>query len=67
MEVKETHCLYTHIKKYLLGTSVGVSVAPGVANIPIVGWVAADWVTMFIGNQGAEMGGGTAEGLSKNY
>jgi hypothetical protein len=67
VEVKETHYLYTHIKKYLLGTSVGVSVAPGVANIPIIGLVAAVWVTMFIGNQGAEMGGGMAEGLSKNH
>ena len=54
-----------HIKKYLLGISV--SVAPGVANIPIIGWVATVWVTMFIGNQGAEIGGGTAGGLSKNH
>ena len=60
MEVKETHHLYTHIKKYLLGASVGVSVAPGVANIPTTGRIAAVWVTMFIGNQCAEIVGGMA-------
>ena len=37
----------------LVGSSVGASVAPSVANIPIIGWVAAGWVTMFSGNQGA--------------
>ena len=35
----------------LVGSSVGASVAPSVANIPIIGWVAAGWVTMFSGNQ----------------
>ena len=50
----------------LVGSSVGASVAPSVANIPIVGWVAAGWVTMFSGNQGAEIGGGMAEDLNKN-
>ena len=50
----------------LVGSSVGASVAPSVANIPIVGWVAAGWVTMFSGNQGAEIGGGIAEDLNKN-
>ena len=29
----------------LVGSSVGASVAPSVANIPIIGWVAAGWVT----------------------
>ena len=50
----------------LVGSSVGASVAPAVSNIPIVGWVAAGWVTMFSGNQGAEIGGGMAEDLNKN-
>ena len=50
----------------LVGSSVGASVAPSVANILIIGWVAAGWVTMFSGNQGAEIGGGMAEDLNKN-
>ena len=50
----------------LVGSSVGASVAPSVANIPIIGWVAAGWVTKFSGNQGAEIGGGMAEDLNKN-
>ena len=58
--------LYTDIKKYLLGASVGPSVAPSVANVPIIGWVAAGCVTMFSGNQGTEIGGGMAEDLNKN-
>ena len=51
----------------LVGSSVGASVAPSVANIPFIGWVAAGWVTMFSGNQGAEIGGSMAEDLNKNY
>ena len=58
--------LYTDIKKYLLGASVGPSVAPSVANVPIVGWVAAGWVAMFTSNQGAEIGGSMAEVLNEN-
>ena len=50
----------------LVGSSVGASVAPSVANIPIIGWVAAGWVTMFSGNQGADIGGSMAEDLNKN-
>ena len=50
----------------LVGSSVGASVAPSVASIPIIGWVAAGWVTMFSGNQGAEIGGGMAEDLNRN-
>ena len=33
---------------------------------PIIGWVVAGLVAMFCGNQGAEIGGGTAEDLNKN-
>ena len=50
----------------LVGTSVGASAAPALSGIPFVGWVAAGWVTMFSGNQGAEIGGGMAEDLNKN-
>ena len=50
----------------LVGSSIGASAAPALSNIPFVGWVAAGWVTMFSGNQGAEIGGGMAEDLNKN-
>ena len=50
----------------LVGSSVGASAAPTLANIPYIGWVAAGWVTMFSGNQGAEIGGQMAEDLNKN-
>jgi len=53
--------LYTDIKKHLLGASVGARVAPGFSNIPIIGVVK-----MFSANQGAEIGGGMLEDLSKN-
>ena len=50
----------------LVGTSVGASAAPALANVPFVGWVAAGWITMFSGNQGAEIGGSMAESMSKD-
>ena len=50
----------------LVGTSVGASAAPALSGIPFVGWVAAGWVAMFGGNQGADIGGGMAEDLNKN-
>ena len=50
----------------LVGSSIGTAAAPAVTNIPFVGWVAAGWVTMFSGNQGAEIGGSMAEDLNKN-
>ena len=50
----------------LVGTSVGASAAPALSGIPFVGWVAAGWVTMFGGNQGADIGGQMAEDLNKN-
>ena len=50
----------------LVGSSVGASAAPALANIPFVGWVAAGWITMFSGNQGAEIGGSMAESMSKD-
>ena len=50
----------------LVGSSIGASAAPSLANIPYVGWVSAGWVTMFGGNQGADIGGQMAEDLSKD-
>jgi len=50
----------------LVGSSIGASAAPTLSNIPFIGWVAAGWVTMFSGNQGAEIGGQMAEDLNKD-
>ena len=50
----------------LVGTSVGAAAAPTLSTIPFVGWVAAGWVAMFGGNQGAELGGNLAEDLNSN-
>ena len=50
----------------LVGTSVGAAAAPAVSGIPFIGWVAAGWVAMFGGNQGANIGGGMAEELNEN-
>ena len=50
----------------LVGTSVGAAAAPAVSSIPFVGWVAAGWIAMFGGNQGAEIGGNMAEEMSKD-
>ena len=50
----------------VVGTSIGASAAPSLSTIPFVGWVAAGWVAMFGGNQGAEIGGNMAEEMSKD-
>ena len=50
----------------LVGTSIGASAAPTLSTIPFVGWVAAGWVAMFGGNQGADIGGNMAEDMSKD-
>ena len=50
----------------LVGSSIGTAAAPTLSGIPFVGWVAAGWVTMFSGNQGAEIGGNMAESMSKD-
>ena len=50
----------------LVGTSVGAAAAPSLSTIPFVGWVAAGWVAMFGGNQGADIGGSMAEDMNKN-
>ena len=50
----------------LVGTSVGAAAAPTLSTIPFVGWVAAGWVALFGGEQGAEIGGNMAEDMNKN-
>ena len=50
----------------LVGTSIGASAAPALSGIPFVCWVAAGWVAMFGGNQGADIGGSMAEDLNNN-
>ena len=50
----------------LVGTSIGAAAAPSLSSIPFVGWVAAGWVAMFGGDQGANIGGNMAEDLNKN-
>ena len=50
----------------LVGSSIGTAAAPTLSNIPFVGWVAAGWITMFSGNQGADIGGSMAESMSKD-
>ena len=41
----------------LVGASVGVKAAPAVTTIPIIGWIAAGWITMFGQDKGADIGG----------
>ena len=50
----------------LVGTSVGAAAAPAVSSIPFVGWVAAGWIAMFGGEQGADIGGNMAKEMNKN-
>ena len=50
----------------IVGTSIGASAAPSLSSIPYIGWVAAGWVAMFGGEQGADLGGNMAEDLNKN-
>ncbi len=50
----------------VVGTSIGAAAAPSLSTIPFVGWVAAGWVAMFGGNQGADIGGNMAEEMSKD-
>jgi hypothetical protein len=50
----------------LVGSGVGTAVAPSVTGIPIVGWLAAGWVTMFGQKQGSNIGGEMAKSLSEH-
>ena len=45
----------------VVGASVGVKAAPMFSNIPIVGWLAAGFVTMFAQDKGSEIGGQIAK------
>ena len=54
------------VQAELVGTSIGASAAPSLSTIPYIGWVAAGWVAMFGGDQGADIGGNMAEDLNKN-
>ena len=44
----------------VVGASVGVKAAPLFSNVPIVGWLAAGFVTMFAQDKGSEIGGQVA-------
>ena len=50
----------------MVGSGVGTAVAPSVTGIPIVGWLAAGWVTMFGQKQGSNIGGEMAKSLSEH-
>ena len=50
----------------LVGTSVGAAAAPAESGIPFVGWLAAGWIAMFGGNQGAELGGNMVSELNED-
>ena len=50
----------------LVGTSIGAAAAPAVSSIPFVGWIAAGWIAMFGGEQGAELGGNMVNDLNAN-
>ena len=60
-----THPAATHPTNGIV-LRVGAAAAPAVSSIPFVGWVAAGWVAMFGGEQGANIGGNMAEDLNKN-
>ena len=47
----------------VIGASVGAQAAPALSNIPIIGWVASGWVTMFGHKTGANLGGDIAKAV----
>ena len=47
----------------LVGASVGAQAAPALSNIPIIGWLAGGWVTMFGQKKGADIGGDIAKAV----
>ena len=47
----------------VIGASVGAQAAPALSNIPIIGWVAGGWVTMFGQKTGANLGGDIAKAI----
>ena len=50
----------------LVGGSVGAAAGSGLASVPFVGWVLAGAATMMGMEQGADIGGDMAQGLSKH-
>ena len=47
----------------LVGASVGAQAAPALSGIPIIGWLAGGWVTMFGQKQGSNIGGDIAKAV----
>jgi len=47
----------------VIGASVGAQAAPSLSNIPIIGWVAGGWATMFGQKTGANLGGDIAKAI----
>jgi hypothetical protein len=47
----------------VIGASVGAQAAPALSNIPIIGWVAGGWATMFGQKTGANLGGDIAKAI----
>ena len=47
----------------LVGASVGAQAAPALTGIPIIGWLAGGWVTMFGQKTGANLGGDIAKAV----
>ena len=47
----------------VIGASVGAQAAPALSNIPIIGWVAGGWATMFGQKPGANLGGDIAKAI----
>ena len=47
----------------VIGASVGAQAAPALSGIPIIGWVAGGWATMFGQKTGANLGGDIAKAI----
>jgi len=47
----------------VIGASVGAQAAPVLSGIPIIGWVAGGWATMFGQKTGANLGGDIAKAV----
>ena len=47
----------------VIGASVGAQAAPALSNMPIIGWVAGGWATMFGQKTGANLGGDIAKAI----
>ncbi len=47
----------------VIGASVGAQAAPALSNIPIIGWVAGGWATIFGQKTGANLGGDIAKAI----